>query len=181
MYLMPGGGYAPAILSVLYGRDGDTDVPVISPVRSFRDIRIEGNLFSEYGKPVIEFSNAQQVQIRNNQVFNSDETYRWRDSYASIMLKNCADVAIDSLWVRDSDAKHYAAVDIDPDCSPGNTISIRNLQLEAHSSSVKVMDHRQPPYNYEDAVQWRVSELSFQSDLSYADAVSYTHLTLPTN
>ena len=163
------GGLAPAILSVLYGRDGSTDSPVISPVRSFRNLVIEENRFSEYGKPVIELSNAQEVQIRNNRIHCSDTVERQRDSYASVMLKNCAEVTIDSLWVRDRDAKHYAAVDIDADCSPGNTISIKDLDLDGHPSSREVMDHRQPPYNYKDVVQWRVTELAFASEISYSD------------
>ncbi len=166
------GGYAPAILSVLYGRDGTTDVLTTSPVRSFRNLCIEGNRFSEYGRPAIDLGNARDVLIRDNRIQCTDTVYRPRDSYASVMLKNCENVAIDSLWVTDKDIKHYAAVDIDTDCSPGNTISIKNLEMDGHPSSQEVMDHRLPPYHYGDMVRWRVAELTFCSDLGYTDCLN---------
>ncbi len=136
------GSFPPAILSVLYARQQGSDRMTTSSGRPLYNLHIEGNRFLDYGRPVIELSNAREVEIRDSRVQCSENVLRPHDRYASVMLKNCEDVEIDSLWVRDFDKRHYAAVDIDTDCSPGNTISIKNVQLDVHPSCQEIMDHR---------------------------------------
>jgi len=136
------GSFPPAILSVLYARQRGSDRMTTPTSRPFHNLHIEGNRFYEYGRPVIELSSTRNVKLYSNRIRCSEETARPRDSYASVMLKNCEDVEIDFMWVADQDRRHQAAVDIDADCSTGNTISVKNLQTNAHPSSQKIMDHR---------------------------------------
>ena len=144
------GNFPPAILSVLYARNQGADQMTTSPARPFKNILIENNRFLDYGRPVIELSSARGVQIRNNIVECSDETERPSPGYSTVLLKNCEDVEIDSLKIRDLSKEHRAAVEMDGDCSPGNTIKAKNLDLEVHPSCEDIMDHRLHSLFYND-------------------------------
>lgn len=136
------GAPPPAILSMLYARQDNTDQVTTTVERPFHDLRIEGNRFYEYGAPVMELSNARNLHIRGNEVNCSEQATRPRAAYASIVLKNCADVIIDELDVQDKDPRHYAVVDIASDCARGEHIHIKNLEAAVHSSCNPVLDQR---------------------------------------
>jgi hypothetical protein len=110
--------------------------------RPFHDIQIEGNRFYDYGQPVMDLHHVRNVTIRDNRIFNADETLRKRSEYAAIELFNSENISISKLAVKDRDARLVAAVKIGSDCAQGITIDTESLKLDIAGTSKPVLDRR---------------------------------------
>lgn len=129
-------------LPVLYGRNPKGgDLAVAADSRPFHDIRIENNLFFDYGVPAIELSCARDVTISGNQVRCSDKAVRGRREYAAVVLQNCENIVIDGLDVQDRDPRQVAVVDIGADCAPQG-ISVTHTTADVAETCKAVLDRR---------------------------------------
>jgi hypothetical protein len=129
------GGSAAAILA-----QANTGAGGASNSRSFHDVRIEGNRFSDYGTPAVELHSSRDVLVLSNQVVCSDEAPRGRREYAAVELMNCEKILIDGLDVQDRDPRQTAVVKIGADCA--QDISVTNLTADTAATCKTVLDLR---------------------------------------
>ncbi|NSW55035.1 MAG: hypothetical protein HPY44_03400 [Armatimonadetes bacterium] len=132
------GGYMPAIFLYSQQRDGK-----LSSARAIHNLLIQGNLFRDLGTPAIELRACRGVRIIDNRIETGEDTRRPRAKYDSILVDNCAEVAIRGLKVRDLDPRHLSAIAITAATDPGDAgVVIEGLDTEIALSSTPVRDQR---------------------------------------
>lgn len=131
------GAFSAAILTHRTARNGSRLAS-----RPFHNIRIEDNRFYDYGTPVLELNDARDVLFRSNRVVCAETAPRGRPRYASVVLKNCAEVIIDTLDVSDTDSRQFAVVEIDAQCESGESIAVEAVTAHVAGGCKQVVDRR---------------------------------------
>ncbi|MEN8193514.1 MAG: right-handed parallel beta-helix repeat-containing protein [Bacteroidota bacterium] len=130
-------GSNPAILSHISTQDGSK-----AESRLFRNIKIENNKFYDYACPVVQLQSANGVTINSNVSVCSDEIPRMKDEYSSIILHNCENVSVDNFRIKDFDKRLKAVVEISEDCEKGESITVKNLNLDVVEDVKAIFDKR---------------------------------------
>ena len=134
------GGYQAAVYVYPGKRDGTP-----SEAREVRRLLIRRNRFIDLGVPAVDLHGCRDVRVIDNVVDTSEGAPRPRPSYASMIVDNCAGVRIEGLHVRDTDARHVAAVVITPSTDPGEGgVRVSDLTAELAPTSADVEDRRDP-------------------------------------
>ncbi|MEN8249299.1 MAG: right-handed parallel beta-helix repeat-containing protein [Bacteroidota bacterium] len=110
--------------------------------RLFNNIKIENNKFYDYSGPIINMHDTRDVAIINNEVITTDKSPVTRQAYSSIILKNCEDITIDSLSIKNPQKELKAIVEIDENCMQGENISVKNVSLDVSENCKPVLDKR---------------------------------------
>jgi hypothetical protein len=124
-----------AILSSIETRKG-----VSVDGRPFHNLRIEGNRFFNYETPLVDLEFTRNVSIRNNEASGPAQALQGAEQAPAIRLRNCADVVVEGLVIRDAPPRQSPVVDISADCGPD--ISVSKLTAETTPGTPLVRDRR---------------------------------------
>ncbi|MEN8249301.1 MAG: hypothetical protein ABFS32_10255 [Bacteroidota bacterium] len=89
-----------------------------------------------------QMHDTRDVAIINNEVITTDKSPVTRQAYSSIILKNCEDITIDSLSIKNPQKELKAIVEIDKNCESGDNIKAQNLTLDMADNDKRIIDNR---------------------------------------